>query len=314
MTALVDIHEQAKGRWRALLPRFDVPTKSLDGKQHPCPSCGGKDRFRFDDKEGRGTWICNVCGAGNGVTMVMRLTGLPFVEAARRIREHLPECPTGPTRPPRNEARCRERSRLLWMTGAPVQGAEQYLRARDCWSPVVQRCPDLRFVPNLEPASCAPEQYAKPLPALLALVRDPRGEPVSVHRTYIARGRRAYRAMMPGSVPAGSAIRIMPAIERLGVAEGLETAIRAAARFDVPCWSLISAGNLSKFTPPAGVGELSIFGDADCKFGGQAASFALAHRVSCARSPIACTVHIPEALGTDWADEPAPMREFAQGD
>ncbi len=36
----------------------------------------GKTRFRFDDKEGRGTWICNHCGAGDGADLAMKVTGM----------------------------------------------------------------------------------------------------------------------------------------------------------------------------------------------------------------------------------------------
>ncbi|NYY79755.1 hypothetical protein DMH17_06695 [Raoultella planticola] len=35
--------------------------------------CGGADRFRFDDKEGRGTWFCNQCGAGDGLKLVEKV-------------------------------------------------------------------------------------------------------------------------------------------------------------------------------------------------------------------------------------------------
>jgi putative DNA primase/helicase len=40
--------------------------------------CGGKDRFRFDDKEGHGTWICTHCGAGDGFSLLMKVMGIDF--------------------------------------------------------------------------------------------------------------------------------------------------------------------------------------------------------------------------------------------
>ena len=36
-------------------PSLGVPAKALTNRHGPCPICGGKDRFRFDDKGGRGT-------------------------------------------------------------------------------------------------------------------------------------------------------------------------------------------------------------------------------------------------------------------
>lgn len=74
----------ATGHWPDLLTAvgIDIPR---DGKHGPCPTCGGKDRFRLDDKGGRGTWICNQCGAGDGLTLVGLVTGKPIKEAAELI-------------------------------------------------------------------------------------------------------------------------------------------------------------------------------------------------------------------------------------
>jgi hypothetical protein len=58
------LHRRHDGRWREVLPRFGISATILDGKRHPCPGCGGKDRFRFDDQDGRGTWICSQGGEG----------------------------------------------------------------------------------------------------------------------------------------------------------------------------------------------------------------------------------------------------------
>jgi hypothetical protein len=58
-----DLHRQYDGNWRAVLASLGIDAAVLDGRHHPCPGCGGKDRFRFDDQDGRGTWIC---GGGGG--------------------------------------------------------------------------------------------------------------------------------------------------------------------------------------------------------------------------------------------------------
>ncbi|EFB2406153.1 TPA: toprim domain-containing protein, partial [Escherichia coli] len=47
----------------------------------PCPACGGKDRFRFDDN-GRGSFICNQCGAGDGLDLIKRVNNCDTTEAA----------------------------------------------------------------------------------------------------------------------------------------------------------------------------------------------------------------------------------------
>ena len=43
--------DRARGRWAAILPQLGVSPSALTGKHGPCPLCGGRDRFRFDDKE-----------------------------------------------------------------------------------------------------------------------------------------------------------------------------------------------------------------------------------------------------------------------
>ncbi|MGN5134521.1 DUF927 domain-containing protein [Aeromonas veronii] len=79
-----DVTNAAAGHWPELLAGIgiDVPRR---GKHGPCPACGGKDRFRLDDKGGRGTWICNQCGNGDGLDLLVRVTGKSTKEAAELL-------------------------------------------------------------------------------------------------------------------------------------------------------------------------------------------------------------------------------------
>ncbi len=79
-----DVAAAAVGHWPDLLAGLglDIPRH---GKHGPCPACGGKDRFRLDDKEGRGTFICSQCGAGDGLELVCRVMGKSPREAAELI-------------------------------------------------------------------------------------------------------------------------------------------------------------------------------------------------------------------------------------
>src|SRR3546814_5882810 len=72
---MIGIADQCINRWPTILPQFGISPSYLTGKQTPCPTCGGKDRFRFDNKDGRGTYYCNKCGPGDGVQLVMMKTG-----------------------------------------------------------------------------------------------------------------------------------------------------------------------------------------------------------------------------------------------
>ncbi|EOC1424919.1 toprim domain-containing protein [Cronobacter dublinensis] len=74
---------QACGHWPRILPALGV--KVIKNRHQACPVCGGSDRFRFDDKEGRGTWFCNQCGAGDGLKLVEKVFGVKPSEAARKV-------------------------------------------------------------------------------------------------------------------------------------------------------------------------------------------------------------------------------------
>ena len=59
--------------------------------------------------------------------------------------------------------------------------------------------------------------------------------------------------------PDGDAIRLIPAAEHMGIAEGIETAISAAQRFGLPVWVAGGFGNPDKWRPP----EVAILADND---------------------------------------------------
>lgn len=74
------------GAWRQTLEGYGCHLPS--GRHHgPCPMCGGKDRFRFDDKDGRGTWFCSQCDpqSGGGLLLLSRFLGKPTVEVANEL-------------------------------------------------------------------------------------------------------------------------------------------------------------------------------------------------------------------------------------
>jgi len=62
MSAFVEeIKRAAADRWPEILTSIGgIPAELLDGKKHPCPKCGGKDRFRFIDPVA-GAVLCNSC-------------------------------------------------------------------------------------------------------------------------------------------------------------------------------------------------------------------------------------------------------------
>ncbi|EHQ9681105.1 toprim domain-containing protein [Escherichia coli] len=80
---VTDTVKQACGHWPRILPALGVTV--IKNRHLTCPVCGGSDRFRFDDKEGRGTWFCNQCGAGDGLKLVEKVFGVTPSEAAGKV-------------------------------------------------------------------------------------------------------------------------------------------------------------------------------------------------------------------------------------
>ncbi|MEO5331339.1 MAG: phage/plasmid primase, P4 family [Magnetococcus sp. YQC-5] len=76
MHSIDQIKDRAQGQWPGMLTRFGAPASCLTGKHGPCPFCGGTDRFRFDDQNGSGSFICSQCGSGDGMTFASRLLNL----------------------------------------------------------------------------------------------------------------------------------------------------------------------------------------------------------------------------------------------
>lgn len=97
--------EAASGRWPDLLADLaGLTPDQLSDKHQPCPCCGGTDRYRFDDRDGTGSWYCNQCGGksgtgggGTGIDLLMRVTGWSYPDACRRIEAHLGIMPDPPT-------------------------------------------------------------------------------------------------------------------------------------------------------------------------------------------------------------------------
>jgi putative DNA primase/helicase len=291
----------ARGKWKGVLLSLGIDRKHLTGKHGPCPHCGGTDRFRFDNKDGAGTWFCSHCGAGIGIDLLKLVKGWDFGTAAREVDRVLgrveKDAPGKPAVPPE---RRRELLNALWMVARPLQAgcaATAYLTGRIGY--LASDLSDLRF----HPAARLPQNLGEGnAPALLALVRDTAGKPVSIHRTFLDdKGGKIGRALMPGQLPDSIAIRLgLPDRGHLAIAEGLETALAVTQSFNVPCWATVTAGFMAKWEPPEGVQSVAIYGDADHSYTGQAAAYACAQRL--VAKGLRVVVHIPRELGLDYAD------------
>lgn len=78
--------DQFLGQWATVLGNYGCQLPS--GRKHgPCPVCGGKDRFRFDDKSGRGTWYCSQCepSSGGGLLLLSRFIRKSVMDTAKEL-------------------------------------------------------------------------------------------------------------------------------------------------------------------------------------------------------------------------------------
>lgn len=305
-----EANAMARGKWHGILGQW-LNERTLSGKHGPCPICNGKDRFRLDDKDGCGTWICSHCGAGDGYSLLMQINGWDFKEAAAHVKQICGNINVSEPKAAVSTDKARAMLSEVWGGAIPVKEGDPvhlYLTAR------VSKCDPLSLAVRHHPALPYYHDDGKVTthPAMLARVIDSMGKPISIHRTYLTtEGKKAAvespKKLMTGTAPMSNcAIRLaQPKDGWLGVAEGIETAMAASKlNGDVPVWSCVSAGILEKFRPPEGVTDLFIFGDNDRSFTGQSAAYNLARAVTLLG--VECHVIIPPMVGTDWADDQTP--------
>ena len=290
----------AVGRWPGILQSLGVEACYLCDKHGPCPFCVGKDRYRFDDKEGRGTWFCSHCGSGDGFGLLQRMFGWNFSQAAKEVDRIVGTVAAGAIVEARSEASKVEALKAVWRSSIPITVGDPvwlYLNRRIG----IDKMPaDLQFHPGLK------HSEGGVYPAMLALMRYPNGKVASIHRTYLTSdGHKApvqdVKKFMQGKPLQTASVHLGAVAPRMGVGEGIETALAASRRFGVPVWAATNAVLLEAWIPPAGVSAVLIAGDNDTSYTGQAAAFALAKRLR--REGYAVEVHVPGVSGTDWADE-----------
>jgi len=289
----------AIGKWHGILSELGIDKKFLTNSHGPCPACAGRDRFRFDDKEGRGTWVCSHCGAGDGFKLLQLVLGWEFKHAAKEVERVAGVVRAETVRTERSEEDKVDFLKRVWAASRRVTHGDPvwtYLNGRTG----VDLIPaDIRYHPSLKHSS------GGLYPAMLALMRDEAGRGTTIHRTYLQPdGKKAAvegnKKFLPGRRLEGSAVRLGKAGETIGVAEGIETALSASRLFGMPVWCTNNAGLLESVALPKRFERVHIFGDNDASYTGQAAAYRLARRLT--KEGMTVYVHIPESAGMDWND------------
>lgn len=297
--------------WRNVLIASGIPEEALKNKQGPCPVCGGKDRFRFDNKEGRGTFYCNHCGAGNGFRLLQRVHRISFIEALQMairlggIAGTEPASYSAPRIAERTEpaiAQPTRRVRQLLKESCAIEDcapAIEYLCSRKLWPlPEGHR---LRAHPSVE--YWHDNRSVGRFPALVMAVRDGDSELVTVHVTYLTQDGAKVSDYEPRKILSpmtgrfGCAAQLMEFTDVLGIAEGIETALSATKLTGIPTWAALNAGMLAKFEVSPQVSKLVIFTDRDVA--GLEAATKLMQKL---QEKVHLDPRIPTGDAKDWND------------
>jgi putative DNA primase/helicase len=299
------IQDRARGRWRDILVGLGVPTSALTGKHGPCPLCGGKDRFRWDDKGGSGSFICSHCGSGNGVDFAMKWLKCDFIAAKREIEKHLPSASVHVRKAGGSVDKIRDWMASIWSRAIRLDGsdaASKFLAARGL-ALGGDYPSQLRFA--AEHPYWNDDKTKSYHPAMIAKFVSPDAKDFTLHFTYLtADGRKAavprVRKIAPGPLPRGGAVRLAPSAEIMGIAEGIETALAAMQMFEIPVWAALSAPSMMNWKPPPTARTILVCADHDLSFAGQSAAFGLAYRLR--TEGLGVEVKLPDKAGNDWND------------
>jgi putative DNA primase/helicase len=190
------------------------------------------------------------CFAGCATTDVLK--------ALHRLRLHDREPLEMPKAAPRRDNR--GLAMRLWTASRPIAGTigEDYLRARGLFGPYSRV---LRFNPATVLGSGAAKRI---LPAMIAAVETDLGL-VAVQRTFLDPLDILHKPIPKPKVSLGllgtAAIRLAPATDELGLAEGIEDAQSVIEWFGTPTWALGGVERLAFVEIPHCVRRVTVFSD-----------------------------------------------------
>lgn len=322
-------------QWISLLVSYGVSVTCLTGSACACPVCGGNDRFTYDNKRGRGDWVCRQCNngkpmAGDGFQLISRVSRIGLYRLMSQLDGNPPQsmpvihgvAVPSPKRKA-DPAFVEKRLTSMWNGAKPLATddlAMRYLGAR---------VPGLQVAPSraLRLGMLEYRHEKKVIgnwPGILARFELPDGSLGTLHRTFLERSKPAKARIVSSDGEildpklndmtlnplAGGAVRLMdPVNGEIGVAEGLETAYAAHMLLGVPMWYCMNVGLLRQFAVPDGLGirVVHIFVDFDAVDPKSGKSIGVSGGVQLAKRLRAegfnAIIHRPKVRGTDFADE-----------
>lgn len=225
----------AQGKWPVILQmlRIDVPE---NGRHGPCPKCAGKDRFRLDDLDGRGTWYCSQCGHGDGLDLITLMAGCDVKKAAQEVARVLnePDMQALPVRPARKEAS--EKTPEWWanLFSHTEQGESVYLCTKGLTG----------YASSLTRRVMKAGGMAFPAGSLMLPITDADGQTTGAQ--IISPDKQ--KSLLPGSKAAGRFVSTGKQQdnppERIIITEGYATALSASLLTDGWCVAALSKTNM----------------------------------------------------------------------
>lgn len=291
--------DASRGKWEYIFSFLGLPPKT--GGSHykgPCPLCGKKHHFRFDDRSGDGDWICT-CSNGKGLELIQEVFQIDFEEACDRVDSIIGNTrykSAGPVVPVLN----RHERAYFHGTGPKGTMVERYLSSRGIH--ILPELDCLRF------STMSIYDQGRSFPAMMAKVVSFGNSFSYIHYTYLVDGRKVSvepdkKIFSIATGAKGACIKLFPADEILGVAEGIETALSATQMYKIPTWSTLNTGFMRKFVAPLGVKKLIVFADNDENLSGAAAAFDCARRNMLAPNDLdQIDIIWPEKIGFDFND------------
>lgn len=298
----------ATNQWPSILAGFGVPATCLTKKHGACPACGGIDRFRFDNKAGRGTFYCNNCGAGDGFQLLQNIHEWDKKKVLGRVAEYL-GIKEGIALTDRERASIERKAKSQKAAADKIERKNcirnkkkidevlrgvirinwpmaHYFRNRGLGGLSGNVPLDLKAVEALPYWSDG--QLVGTFKAMVGIVRNIKGEIVTLHRTYLTDD--GYKAsvdepkklMASASLggAAGCAIQLYKPTDKLAITEGIETALAVHLATGLPVWAAISSVLLEKVEIPTTVKEVYIMADKDKSGAGERSAKALAYRLA----------------------------------
>lgn len=268
-----------------------------------------------------GGYICFGCGAKGGdiIAFEQAFNHCTFNEAVESLKQFagLPEYQRTipePRRAPRRENEI-EKLKRIWNHAVPLdhQRAEvqrKYLISRGLCAILDDPPNDLR-ASHLEywnrregeDKACLLGTFN----ALVAAVRDEKGYPCMLHRTYLSDTGES-KAYVPAPKkltarirdPRGAAIKLYPPTNELAIAEGIETALSVRVATKLPVWSVVSTGLMASVAVPESVKRVWVMADNDENGAGELAATKLVARLL--KEGKDARLVMPSEIDSDWND------------